>query len=162
MMNWKIHLRLLKFSKKFNTLKFGLWLLELFFLPLLLNIAEFAVCRYSTEKDAIHIVSCNQTHSTAYALMLLSVFLTFIVTALYIIALGIHLHREKVSNKLHEDYLRKKEIEYTVGISEMWNSRYLYAFSSFKSEIFKMFFRVIFNTFIWVLILIHALMVSNL
>jgi hypothetical protein len=94
--------------------------------------------------------------------MLLSVFLTFIVTALYIIALGIHLHREKVSNKLHEDYLRKKEIEYTVGISEMWNSRYLYAFSSFKSEIFKMFFRVIFNTFIWVLILIHALMVSNL
>lgn len=92
--------------------------------------------------------------------MVLFAFLTFVVAALYNIQLGLHLYREKVSNKLHEEYLRKKEIEYTVGVSEMWNSRFFYAFSSFKSDVFKMFHRVIFNTLIFLLVLVHALIVN--
>jgi hypothetical protein len=75
--------------------------------------------------------------------------------------LGLHLHKEKVSNILHEEYLKKKEIEYAVGISEMWNTRYLYLFSSFKSEIIKMYHRVIFNSICIILVIIHAVIVSN-
>lgn len=78
--------------------------------------------------------------------MLLCALLTFVVAGCYNIMIGVHLYREKVSNSLHEEYLVKKEIEYTVGVSEMWNSRYFYTFSSFKAEIPKMYHRIIFNS----------------
>lgn len=77
--------------------------------------------------------------------MLLCALLTFLAALAYNLMIGLHLYREKVSNLLHEEYLVKKEIEYAVGISEMWNSRYFYTFASFKGEVVKMYHRVIFN-----------------
>ena len=59
---------------------------------------------------------------------------------------------------LNEEHIRKKEIEFTVGISEMWLTRYFFLFSSFRSELFKMYHRVIFNTMLFLFVLIHAAM----
>ena len=77
--------------------------------------------------------------------MLFTALITFLVAFGYNLILAIHLYREKVSNLLHEEYLNKKEIEYTLGISEMWSTRYFYTFSSFKGEVAKMYHRIIFN-----------------
>lgn len=90
--------------------------------------------------------------------MLLCALLAFVVAVCYNLMIGLHLYREKVSNMLHEEYLVKKEIEYAVGISELWNSRFLYIFSSFKSDILKMYHRVIFNGLQIILMIVHALM----
>lgn len=90
--------------------------------------------------------------------MLACLLLGFLVAVLYNFMLGVHLYKEKVSNMLHEEYLVKKEIEYTVGISELWSSRYLYTFSSFKSELSKMYGRVVFNCMQLLMMVAHALL----
>ena len=93
--------------------------------------------------------------------MLLCTLLAFISAGVYNFLLTVHLYKEKISTTLHEDYLKKKEIEYAVGISEMWNTRYLYAFSSFKGEVLKMYHRPMFNFFCICLALVHALMLES-
>ena len=90
--------------------------------------------------------------------MLLTALFAFVAAAVYNIVLAIHLTREKVSNILHEDYIFKKEVEFAVGISEMWNTRYFYTFSSFKGELLKMYHRIIINGLLFIFVLIHALM----
>ena len=57
---------------------------------------------------------------------------------------------------LNEEHIKKKEIEFVVGISEMWLSRYFFMFSSFRSEFFKMYHRPIFNCFCLLLVGLHA------
>jgi multisubunit Na+/H+ antiporter MnhC subunit len=92
--------------------------------------------------------------------MVIIAFFAGVCGILYNLVLVIHLYREKVSNSKHELYLRKKEIEYIVGISEMWNNRFFFAFSSFRSDISKMYHRPIFNMLILTYIVVHAAVVS--
>jgi len=90
--------------------------------------------------------------------MWVSTLITLVIGLLYNLVLAWHLYREKISNMLNEEYIRKKEIEYVVDISEMWLTRYFALFSSFKSDLFKMYHRVIFNTLQLILVVIHAAM----
>ena len=69
--------------------------------------------------------------SNGFTVMWVSALVTLIAGLLYNIVLAVHLYKEKISNVLNEDYVRKKEIEYVVGISEMWLTRYFFLFSSF-------------------------------
>eukprot|EP00347_Sterkiella_histriomuscorum_P019077 403343044 len=154
----KFHYRLLKKRNKFIFYKWGFWFLELIYFPIFTNIIQYSTCQYYSSKDAIQVVNCGKISTTGYSLMLLCALLTFVVAVCYNMMIGIHLYREKVSNILHEDYIVKKEIEYTVGVSEMWNSRYYFTFSSFKGEIIKMYHRVIFNFLQFLLMIAHALM----
>ena len=70
----------------------------------------------------------------------------------YIVAQIVHLHKEKVSTRVHEEYVRKKEIEYCVGINDEWKARYYFIFSSFKCDTLKMYHRPIFNIFVFLLV----------
>lgn len=88
--------------------------------------------------------------------MWVSALITLVVALLYNVLLVVHLYKEKISNVLNEDYVIKKEIEYVVGISEMWLTRYFFLFSSFTSDIFKMYHRPIFNTFALLLVIVHG------
>lgn len=88
--------------------------------------------------------------------MLVLALAMFGVGILYNAGLAIHLYREKLSNMLNEENIRKKEIEYVVGISEMWLTRHYFLFSSFRSDISKMYHRVIFNGLCFLLVLVHA------
>ena len=90
--------------------------------------------------------------------MWVSTLTTLVIGLLYNLMIAIHLYREKISNMLNEEYIRKKEIEYVVGISEMWLTRHFYLFSSYKSDLFKMYHRVIFDSLQLILIVIHAAM----
>ena len=90
--------------------------------------------------------------------MMVTALFALISSLMYNISLAIHLYKEKISNMLNEEYVRKKEIEFVVGISEMWLTRYFFLFSSFRSEISKMYHRVIFNMFQLLLIIVHGSM----
>ncbi len=57
---------------------------------------------------------------------------------------------------LHEEYVTKKEVEYVVGVSELWLTRSFFAFSSNKGDMAKMYHRVIFNSVMLFLVLVHA------
>jgi hypothetical protein len=59
---------------------------------------------------------------------------------------------------LNEEYIRKKEIEFVADVSEMWLTRYFFLFSSFKSDFFKMYHRVIYNMFQLLLVVFHAVL----
>jgi len=72
--------------------------------------------------------------------------------------LAVHVHREQVSTILHEEYLQKKEIEFVVGVSELWLTRQFFAFSSFKGDVAKMYHRVLFNSAMLFLVFIHAVL----
>jgi hypothetical protein len=54
--------------------------------------------------------------------------------------------------------VKKKEVEFVVGISEMWLSRHFYLFSSFRSGIFKMYHRAFFNLLFLSFALVHAIL----
>lgn len=113
-----------------------------------------------TLKESI-VITCPADHYTQMSyleIVLMSVVgFTFLTTALWIVFQVLHLYREMVSKNLHAEYVRKKEIEYEIGLSEMWRSRHFWAFSSFKSHIMKMYHRPLFNLYIWTFVAIHVL-----
>lgn len=90
--------------------------------------------------------------------MWVSTLVALIIGLLYNVGIAWHLYREKISNMLNEEYIRKKEIEFVVDISEMWLTRHFFLFSSFKSDVFKMYHRVIFNFLQLGLCILHALL----
>jgi hypothetical protein len=126
---------------------------------LLLNIIEFSTCRYASDKQGISVVKeCGRQFPYGYTIMMSVALFALVAGLLYNVALGVHLYREKISNILHEQYIRKKEIEYVVGISEMWLTRHFFFFSSFRSEVFKMYHRVFYNTVFVLLCFVHGIM----
>lgn len=55
-----------------------------------------------------------------------------LLVIIYNIMLMVHLAGESVSINMHENYVTKKEVEFCVGISTNWLTRYYFFFSSFK------------------------------
>lgn len=162
MLSKTIHYRLLKKKKSIFVFKWLAWFTELIYFPLMLNIVEYSTCNYYTQKEAVILINCKRDIPFGwYTVMWVSTLVALVVGLLYNIMLGVHLYREKISNMLNEEYIRKKEVEYVVGISEMWLTRYFFLFSSFKSDIFKMYHRVIFNTFQLLLVVVHAAMAGE-
>ena len=90
--------------------------------------------------------------------MWVGVLVSLVIGLIYNSILGIHLYREKISNMLNEEYIRKKEIEFVVDVSEMWVTRHFFMFSSFKSDFFKMYHRVLYNCFQLLLVVFHAVL----
>ena len=151
----RTHFRLLRF-KRLHFFKWGLWLLELSFLPILVNIVQFSTCQYYSAKQAIVLIDCP-SHQ-AYPAFIVATLLAFGLGTAYITMLAVHLSREKVSIILHEEYIVKKEVEFTVGVSEMWLTRSFFAFSSFKGDLAKMYHRALFNAAMLALVLVHAVL----
>ena len=64
MFNWKCQFRLLRVAKSCVLLKWGFWLLELIYFPLLINIVEFSAIPYYTSKSAIYVIKISRDKST--------------------------------------------------------------------------------------------------
>jgi hypothetical protein len=132
---------------------------ELMYLPLLLNIVNFGLCQYTSGKDSVIVINPNKDLSVgAHTIMWVTVLVSLILGLVYNAALGVHLYREKISNMLNEEYIRKKEIEYVADVSEMWLTRHFHLFSSFKSDFFKMYHRIIYNCVQLLLVIFHAVL----
>lgn len=156
-LNRTIHYRLTKLRKEgLFFYKWAFWFAEIVYFPIMLNVITFSTCQFHSDKLAVVVVNCTKDIPNGYTIMMVLALFVLVAGLLYIVGMGIHLYNEKISNRLNEDHVRKKEIEFTVGISEMWLSKHFYLFSSFRSEIFKMYHRVIFNSMAYLFILMHA------
>jgi len=158
LLNGKLNYRVLKLTKRAYTFKWLAWLAELLFFPTVLNVVEFSACPFGSAKRAVVVVQCAAELPHGYSVMLAVAYGSIGLGLCYILWQAHHLHREKISNALNEEYIRKKEVEFVVGISEMWLTRHFYLFSSFRSEFFKMYHRSLFNGLFLAFCLIHALM----
>lgn len=157
MLNRMIHYRLNKLRKEgLYFFKWAFWFAEIVYFPLMLNVITFSTCQFHSGKLAVVVANCTRDIPNGYTIMMVLALFVLVAGLLYNVGMGVHLWREKISNRLNEEYIRKKEIEFTVGISEMWLTKYFFLFSSFRSEVFKMYHRVIFNTMAYLFILIHA------
>jgi hypothetical protein len=135
-------------KKRFYFFKWMAFLTELLYLPLLLNIVHYGICQYTSDKDSVIVINPNKDLPISiYTIMWVGVLVSLVLGLIYNLVIGWHLYREKISNMLNEEYIRKKEIEFVVDVSEMWLTRHFFMFSSFKSDFFKMYHRVLYNCF---------------
>jgi hypothetical protein len=156
-LNRTINYRLIKLRKQgVYFFKWAFWVLEAAYFPIMLNVITFTTCQFDSDKLAVVVVDCANDIPHGYTIMMVLALFVLVAGLLYIVGLAVHLWREKISNRLNEEYIRKKEIEFTVGISETWITRYFFIFSSFRSELFKMYHRVFFNLMLFLFVLIHA------
>lgn len=149
--------RINRIRKRIYIYKWTLWILELAFFPAVLNVVEFSVCPFSTAKSALVLVQCVTQLPFGWKLVLVTSGAAALIAVLYNLILICHLRSERISNMLQEEHVRKKEIEFVVGISEQWMTHGFFAFSSFRSEIFKMYHRPLFNVLGLLLIAAHVL-----
>ena len=148
MLNKTINFRLLMLRKHLYFFKWTIFLMELMYLPLLLNIVHYGLCQYTSNKESVVVINLNKDFPISVStVMWVSVLVSLVLGLIYNACLALHLYREKISNMLNEEYIRKKEIEFVVDVSEMWLTRHFFLFSSFKSDFFKMYHRVLYNTF---------------
>jgi hypothetical protein len=149
--NWKLNHRLLKNSRRtgINYYKYMVHAVDIIYLPLVYNLHMYSSCNFGSEKKAIILVDCQTEHENAWGMMLLSQLAAIVIGLSWIVLIFIHLYREKISNILHEEYIIRKEIEYIINLSDNWLTRYFWMFSSYKSETFKMYNRVIFNSMVF-------------
>lgn len=145
--NWKMNHRMLKNSKRtgINYYKYGSHFIDIIFFPLVYNMSLYSTCNWYSSKKAIIPTECSRDHENAWGMMLIGQLFAFGLGLGWTLLIFLHLYRENISNILHEEYIIRKEMEYIVNLSDNWLTRYFFMFSSFKSDVFKMYNRVIFN-----------------
>jgi len=77
--------------------------------------------------------------------------LSVVISAIYNFILWGILNENKTSTGFHEDSIQKKEIEYELGINDIWVSGKYFTFSSFRSGSLSMYHRIVFNFYFWIL-----------
>mmetsp|Transcript_11575 Transcript_11575/g.17490 ORF Transcript_11575/g.17490 Transcript_11575/m.17490 type:complete len:179 (+) Transcript_11575:1222-1758(+) len=87
--------------------------------------------------------------------------LAFGIVVIYNVVLGIQVFKRATSVDLHESYLVKKEVEYTLGLSSNWSTHYFFFFSSYRGGVQRMVFRPFFNLFCVLLVAIHSSLGDN-
>lgn len=145
--NWKLNHRMLKNSRrtKINYYKYCSHFMDIIFFPLVYNMSLYSSCNWYSTKKAIIPAECSRDHENAWGMMLIGQVFAGAVGIAWTVLIGVHLYRENISNILHEEYIIRKEMEYIVNLSDNWLTRYFFMFSSYKSDVFKMYNRVIFN-----------------
>ena len=82
-----------------------------------------------------------------------------IVGIIYNITLIKMIRKRKISyrERDHDGFIKRKELEYILEISDSWRKQSFFMFSSFKGSKLRMYFKPIFNLFVLFLISIHAI-----
>mmetsp|Transcript_32381 Transcript_32381/g.36916 ORF Transcript_32381/g.36916 Transcript_32381/m.36916 type:complete len:160 (-) Transcript_32381:418-897(-) len=66
--------------------------------------------------------------------------------------------KRKISyrQKDHDAFIKRKEIEYVLEISDSWRKQSFFLFSSYKGSKLRMYFKPVFNIFVLFLICVHS------
>lgn len=136
--------------KHINFFKLLYWWIEIVQFPMIASIMRTGVCHYETDK-ALRPVQCFHKENWLWVtdspdmvtVKTIYYSLTFIAWAIALtwnLGLIAHIYSESVSTILHETYLRKKEVEFCLGISANWLTRYFFFFSGYRSGVQRMYF----------------------
>lgn len=145
------------YVQKFNWFRWSFWFCELTYLPFLANIAFFGNCVFISERDAISPTTCDETGGAAKWFMKLLVGLALVLGFIYNLMLFDVIKSNRISNTFHEESVQKKEIEYELGINQIWVTGKFYTFSSFRSGLSNMYHRIVFNYFVYLLVLFYVI-----
>lgn len=86
-----------------------------------------------------------------------------IVGILYNIGLVYMISKRKISyrQKDHDGFIKRKELEYILEISDSWRKQSFFVFSSFKGSKLRVYFKPLFNMYLLFLICVHAFTEAN-
>lgn len=144
----------------FNMFKLYMWLVEIVQFPILINLVQTGVCKYSTDKILYQSVNCYNRDNWTWltktipaqiigydeddidmgsikAIMYWMTFSAGATILIYNLVVLAHIYSESVSIVKSERYIIKKEVEFCLGISYNWLTSYFFYFSSFSPGLWK-------------------------
>jgi len=140
-----IKFRLHNVHRKVNWYRWLFIACELVYLPLLFNISWSANCTFITKRNAIQMATCANEDEAMYWILKALIGYAFCLALGYNIVLVYLIQFNKISTQYHEQSVQKKEIEYSLGINNIWKTGKFYTFSSFKGGYMMMYHRILFN-----------------
>ena len=133
--------------------------LQILVLPVLLNTLPYAPFTFSTSR--VDIVKYEWYSQEQIVIVVIScIILAIFLISQILMCLHIRKYAIYYNNEKHEQYLKQKELEYTLAISELWRFKHFYLFSSYRRNLGRVYHRNIKWIYWLVLVLIHAFMVS--
>ena len=85
------------YSSSCNIYRLYFWLMELLFVPILINISWPASCKFWTERDAITLVTCEENGTIQYWAIKGVLCGAYLMALLYNVQLFGYIHRNKIS-----------------------------------------------------------------
>lgn len=129
---------------------------ELLFIPIFFNLIPMLTCFHTTIKNGYSLHECDK-YEAQYILFVVGVIMV-VIGVLYNLGLIFMIRKRKISYRQrdHDGFLKRKELEYILEISDSWRKQSFFLFSSYKGTKLRMYFKPVFNIFILFLICTHA------
>lgn len=133
---------------------FNVW--EIMFIPLFGNLIPMLSCSHKTTKNGYEMHEWDK-YGAQYIFFILSIAM-IAVGILYNLGLIYMIRKRKISyrQKDHDGFVKRKELEYVLEISDSWRKQSMFVFSSFKGTKLRLYFKPVFNMFWLFLICTHA------
>mmetsp|Transcript_12226 Transcript_12226/g.10837 ORF Transcript_12226/g.10837 Transcript_12226/m.10837 type:complete len:329 (+) Transcript_12226:690-1676(+) len=127
-----------------------------------MNLVPMFSCQYKTIKNGYQLHECDKYGAKFYFFIFAIAMVT--IGVIYNVALFIMMRKRKVSyrEKDHDSFVKRKELEYVLGISDSWRKQSFFMFSSFKGSKLRMYFKPVYNLFILFLISVHAFLETDM
>ena len=138
--------------------KWAFNILELLYIPILLNIIPYGGCTMGTKRNGYVTHDCGGSLSPLRFFLIFTSIVGSLIGLAYVIVLGLMISYRKISfkQKNHDQYLMRRELEYVLEISDSWRKQSFFIFSSFKGSKLRMLFKPLFNFVCLLLIVIHS------
>jgi len=135
---------------------------EILYAPILMNLIPMLTCSHKTIKNGYELHECSE-YGAKYYFMLFA-FVMIGVGIFYNVALVYMIRKRKISyrQKDHDGFMKRKELEYVLEISDSWRKQSFFVFSSFKGSKMRLYYKPVYNIFVLFLICAHSFFESNL
>lgn len=113
-------------------------------------------CEHRTIKNGFQLHKCEK-YGMNYLFKLLAIGV-IMLAMLYNIGLIYLILKRKISyrEKDHNRYIKRKELEYVLELSDNWRKQSFFVFSSFKGSKLRLYFKPVYNIFLLFLVSSHA------
>lgn len=127
-------------------------IVELLYLPVLVNTIPMLTCSHKTIKNGYELHKCNR-YGAQYIFYIVGIVM-IVVAFLYNIGLIYMIRKRKITYRKmdHNSFLIRKELEYILEISDSWRKQSFFLFSSFKGSKLRMYFRPCYNIYLLFLV----------
>jgi MFS family permease len=120
----------------------------------------FFACEYLTTKNGFEQHKCDK-YGSKYYFFLFAIGMV-VLGVLYNLLLIYIIMMRKISyrQKDHDGFIKRKELEYVLEISDSWRKQSFFLFSSFKGSKARLYFKPVYNLYCLALISVHAFLGS--
>ena len=156
---WTI-LHKLKISGNFKITKYSFYIMFFLVFPFLVNTLPYGICTYTSSTETLTVYKCWDK-SMQLPMLICAGFVGIFWLAL---ALGFALHAADNSvhnNDIdHEEYIKKRELEYVFSLTLVWRTSMYFLFSGFRRSSGKYYHRYIYILYQVALVTLFSALVS--